>query len=157
MSLQALTLKQRGFVKEYINNGGNGAQAAAQVYDTDPLVGRSIASENLTKPDIRQAVEEALTKNGLTPQVITEKMKNLVAQEPEKVSADTILRTSVELLKLWGAYPGTKHTNLNLSLRGDVNKMSYSEARETLKKIREDNDSVLQDTEDTTITPTDTE
>lgn len=157
---RTLTLKQLKFTKAYINNGGNGTQAALEAYDTNPQSARQIASDNLTKPDIRQTIEKALTENGLTPHEITKEIKDIATRSVEKVSADTKLRASIELLKLWGAYPGSKHTNLNLSIKGDVNKMSYKDAKETLKKLRETNSGLLQDTEqDTTdiVSPNDVE
>lgn len=53
------TLKQKEFVKEYLDSG-NGTQSALKVYDTkDPNVAGAIASENLRKPKIRQMIEDA--------------------------------------------------------------------------------------------------
>lgn len=46
-----MTVKQKLFVKKYIERNGNGAQAALEAYDTiDPNVAKVIPSENLTKP-----------------------------------------------------------------------------------------------------------
>lgn len=60
MTIDDLTKKQKEFVKEYIDTG-NGTQAALKVYDTDsPRVAASIAHENLTKPDIVNAIQDAL-------------------------------------------------------------------------------------------------
>lgn len=56
-----LTKKQKGFVKDYVETG-NGTQAALKNYDTeDENTAAAIASENLTKPKIEQAVTEALS------------------------------------------------------------------------------------------------
>ena len=53
-----LTPKQERFVEEYIKNGGNGVQAALEVYDTsDYKTASAIASENLDKPVISAAVK----------------------------------------------------------------------------------------------------
>lgn len=55
-----LTKKQKGFVKEYIKTG-NGTQSALANYDTDDYsTAGMIASENLNKPKIQIALEEAL-------------------------------------------------------------------------------------------------
>ena len=143
-----LTLKQSKFIKEYINNGGNGTQAGLQVYDTDnPRVAEAIATENLSKPSIREVVEHALRKNGLTPDTITDNLKHYAGARADKVSADASIKANIELLKLWGAYPGSKHTSVNLSIKGDLAKMKFQEAKEELNKIRGDNDKLLSDTE----------
>jgi phage terminase small subunit len=62
-----LTVKQKKFVKAYVATDGNGQEAAKQVYDvkTDG-VARSIASENLTKPNVRFAIEQSLEKHQIT-------------------------------------------------------------------------------------------
>lgn len=55
-----LTRKQKKFVDTYVATG-NGTKAALEAYDAkDSVVAKSIASENLTKPYIQQAVQEAL-------------------------------------------------------------------------------------------------
>lgn len=57
---RGLTKKQKGFVKEYIKTG-NGRKAVLKNYDTtDDNVAGAIASENLTKPNIQNAIKEAL-------------------------------------------------------------------------------------------------
>lgn len=55
---EALTRKQEGFVKDLVMTG-NAMQAVLDNYDTeDKRTASAIASENLTKPNIIQAVEE---------------------------------------------------------------------------------------------------
>lgn len=55
-----LTRKQKGFVKDYVATG-NGTQAALNNYDTEnEHTAASIASENLTKPEIQRAIAERL-------------------------------------------------------------------------------------------------
>jgi len=55
-----LTKKQKDFITEYLETG-NGTQAALKAYDTtNPRVAAAIASENLTKPNVKNAIEEAL-------------------------------------------------------------------------------------------------
>lgn len=53
-----LTKKQKGFVKDYALTE-NGTEAVMNHYDVkDNIVAKSIASENLTKPYIREAIDE---------------------------------------------------------------------------------------------------
>ena len=56
-----LTTKQRKFVRENTNNGGNGAEAImAAGYDcNNDNRARGLASENLNKPNIILAIEQA--------------------------------------------------------------------------------------------------
>lgn len=61
-----LTRKQSEFVAKYIETG-NATEAAHTAYDTNRDVARSIGSENLTKPDIRRAIDEALKAHDITP------------------------------------------------------------------------------------------
>ncbi len=57
--LKRLTRKEKGFVAD-LAKGKNGTQAALNNYDTDnPRVAASIASENLTKPNIVKALADA--------------------------------------------------------------------------------------------------
>jgi hypothetical protein len=66
MSRSPLSVKQRRFVAEYTRSG-NGTQAALMAYDTDdPHTAHSIASENLRKPAIQDAVAELLDAEGLS-------------------------------------------------------------------------------------------
>lgn len=52
------TIKQRKFVKEYIETG-NGTQSALKVYDTkDYMTAAMIASENLKKPKVIELLED---------------------------------------------------------------------------------------------------
>ena len=56
-----LTRKQARFVDEYIETG-NGTQSALSVYDTEDYnTAHVIASENLQKPTVQQAIAERLT------------------------------------------------------------------------------------------------
>jgi phage terminase small subunit len=56
-STKPLTHKQKIFVKEYVDNGGNGTKAAEKAYGvTTNGSARQIASENLTKPNIIMAL-----------------------------------------------------------------------------------------------------
>ena len=60
-----LTKKQRGFVKDIIRTG-NGTESALNNYEIKSedkkRVAASIASENLTKPDIQEALKPALER-----------------------------------------------------------------------------------------------
>lgn len=71
-ALDALTLKQRRFVEEYVRNGGNGTRAALFAYDTvDPVTAASMARENLRKPQIKAAIAELMRDFAMGPDEVT--------------------------------------------------------------------------------------
>ena len=64
--LRPLTPKQKKFI-EGITQGKTGVQSALNAYDTkDNLTARVMASENLTKPNIQNALIPFLNKHNLT-------------------------------------------------------------------------------------------
>jgi len=83
--LPKLTKKQRGFVDDYIETE-NGTQSALKNYDTDDYKTASvIATENLDKPSVIEAIEvkrktlkEALIKRGITEDYLAEKVDVLL-------------------------------------------------------------------------------
>ncbi len=63
---EKLTKKEKGFVKDYIETG-NGTQSALKHYDTeDYSTAGAIASENLKKPKIQNAIAEAMPEEMLS-------------------------------------------------------------------------------------------
>lgn len=66
-----LTPKQDAFIREYIANGGNGTKAAQVAYDTNSYnSAQSIASQNLDKPVIAEALIKTMRKAGITDEMI---------------------------------------------------------------------------------------
>lgn len=87
------TLKEKRFVKEYIENGGNGTQAALKVYDTVRYdSAQRIGSENTSKLNIPDLFE----KYGVTDELLVTKLKNGLSAtkvvtsytEPDKIVED---------------------------------------------------------------------
>lgn len=77
-----LTIKQAKFVKAYVENDGNGTKAALQTYDTDkPEVANAISSENLQKPSIQEAIEKAMVKLNITPELIIKPVSEALNHE----------------------------------------------------------------------------
>ena len=67
-----LTVKQRRFVREYVRTG-NGTAAALVAYETtDARTAHAIATENLHKPAVHEAVVELLDENGLSNERLAE-------------------------------------------------------------------------------------
>lgn len=73
-----LTIKQTGFVRDYLETG-NATEAIRRNYGViDDSTARAMGSENLAKPNIQQSILEALVKNGLTNEHLAEKIAELV-------------------------------------------------------------------------------
>lgn len=146
-----LTKKERGFVKEILK-GKNGTEAALAAYDTDkPLTAASIASENLTKPKIVNAIHAALP-DALLAKVHLEgleayKLGNgamiggedgieaIRTEEPDFATRHKYLDTAY---KVKGSYAPDKHLNLNLEstipseeLKGIAERLNELERRNT--------------------------
>lgn len=117
--MEKLTKKQQGFVKDYIETD-NGTQAALKNYDTDnERVAAAIASENLTKPNIKKVLETLaeriddddlikVHKEGL--QAITGRGDDV---QPDYSVRHKYLDTAY---KLKGSYAPEKNINLNLDV-----------------------------------------
>lgn len=70
-----LSLKQLKFIRAYLKTG-NQTQAALQAYDTkDKNTAHVIGSENLQKPTINAEIQKAHKKMGITPDLLTQKLK----------------------------------------------------------------------------------
>ena len=103
------TLKQKAFVEEYVRNGGNGTQAAMKVYDTeDNATARSIASENLTKPDIMTELLRTAERLGATK----EKVVSPVIDALDSQDLDMRLKGHDRMIKMLNG----KDTGLSLNI-----------------------------------------
>ena len=70
MAEKKLTVKQAKFVKEYVKEG-NGAKAVKEAYGvTDNNTAAVMANENLSKPNIQQALLRAAERMGITEEKI---------------------------------------------------------------------------------------
>lgn len=137
-----MTLKQKAFVKKYLETG-NGTQSALDVYNTDnPDVAANIASENLRKPKVIEEINKVLDRKGLSIEQVSESVGDILRRGPEtKVTGDNVLRAAELAYKLHGAFPASKSSHFRLDVRQDLEKMSYQELiekkRELDKEIKE--------------------
>ncbi|MBR0403098.1 terminase small subunit [Candidatus Saccharibacteria bacterium] len=66
-SQDKLTIKERKFLTEYVDNGGNGTQAALKAYDTNSANDAAvIASKVIKKPSVAEALKMELARQGIT-------------------------------------------------------------------------------------------
>lgn len=119
-----LTKKQKGFVNDY-SIDENGTKAALNNYNTDKsVVAANIASENLTKPYIVEAIEdnrmslrEALIEQGITEKRIAEKIDvllNATSQEgqPDFTAVDKGLKHATAI---YGIIPDGPKVNQSVT------------------------------------------
>jgi len=99
-----LTPKQKVFTEEYVKNGGNGTKAALKAYDTtDISTASSIASENLTKPDIMAELLRTAERLGAT----REKVVSPVIDALDSQDLDMRLKGHDRMIKMLnGKDPG---------------------------------------------------
>lgn|SRR3990167_8668344 len=132
-----LTYKQEHFARKFAKSL-NGTQSALEVYDTeDPRTAQAIGSENLSKPIVRERVEEILNDNGLSLEDISQDIAKIKDQQPYKTSWNEKLRAYDMLYKLHNAYPANKslvgHLNLNKEIASKDIKTLVSEIKELRK------------------------
>ena len=102
------TLKQRHFIKAYVQNGGNATQAAWVAYDTDDYnTAKSIGCENLTKPYIREEIDRLMEAVELSTRDSLRAIGDALSATDKNNHPDHRMRlnAAVLALKLQGAYP----------------------------------------------------
>jgi phage terminase small subunit len=109
--LQPLTVKQRKFVKAYVDSDGNGVHAALKAYDVEnPSTAGSIASQNLDKPNVRAEIEKALAELNITKSYILGGFKRLADHDDNGMVKNRALENLADISEM---YPN-KGTNLEL-------------------------------------------
>lgn len=122
-----LTLKEQRFIKWYLELG-NGAEAVrragyqlkSQNGSTTKLkeqeTASSIATENLRKPAIRQAIDKAIVKQNISPESILSRINNIA----DNSNADRDRLRALELLgkayKLFTETDQSRDVNITLTL-----------------------------------------
>lgn len=133
---QRLTRKQKGFVKDYVETG-NGALAARKNYDVSTdLTARVIASENLTKPNIINAIQEALPEELLARKHLEGlEATSLYGKDAhEHDDYATRARYLDMAYKLRGSYAAEKHLTVNVDVKADPATLALAEEFEAKLK-----------------------
>ncbi|MBT6757787.1 MAG: hypothetical protein HOA84_05615 [Candidatus Jacksonbacteria bacterium] len=145
-----LTKKQQGFVNDYVEDE-NGTRAALKNYNIGGKGGSgnintaaTIAKENLTKPQIMQAIEvrqkslrEALGDEGVTPEKIAEKVNVLLeakqGKKPDTNAIDKGLKHATNIYGVEDAQAPSKNNTYNFIF----NPSTQEEIRELEDKIKD--------------------
>lgn len=133
--------------KQIIETGKtNNAEVGREVYfNQTPESARVSVAETLNKPTVKQAVEDILASKGITVDTIASNINRLASFEPEKVTADVILRANIEAAKFLNMYPDKKSARLNINLKGKIKDMDYSKAKEELQSLSGEADGFITD------------
>lgn len=128
---RSLTIKQKKFVKEYVKRDGNGTKAALAVYNTTSEdVARSISSENLAKPSIREEIDKALMRHEITMDAAVKPIADGLQAERVTMTENGVdtspdhsirLKASGMALKLMGAEKQEGGNTFNFNFKGDAN------------------------------------
>jgi hypothetical protein len=88
--MDGLTLKQRVFIKEYIEHR-NGTRAAMVAYETnDSSTAGVIAFENLRKPKIIETIQQVMNREGITETLLVKRLKEIIENPREGDGTSTI-------------------------------------------------------------------
>lgn len=119
---RGLSTKERRFVKEKMK-GKTGVASALIAYDTtDYDTAAAIASENLSKPKIQEALDEAGFNEIRAKNVVAEIMNDQEEESHNRIKA------AQEVFKVKGTYAPEKREALNLNLNGKITPKSDLEA-----------------------------
>jgi len=106
---------------------------------------RFIASENLTRPNIRRAIAEVLDKVGLTDEKLTEYLKtNIEAGTGRKATASDSLRGIEMAFKLKDRFPSEKRVVRRIDYRVTLKGKTVEELEEELERLRLRKNRILQ-------------
>jgi len=143
--MNKLRTKQKLFIQEYVKNNGNGTEAVLKTYDTtNRNVAKSIASENLTKPDVQRELATLLQRKELSLQTFTNKLSDITASEPAKgYSGSDIVEAVKTGLKLHGVLTDRKVTT-TYNLNADLEKLSTYDLIERHKKLSKETQSIIE-------------
>jgi hypothetical protein len=126
-----LTPKQAKFVKG-IAEGKTNTESALEAYDTDDYgVAASIATENLKKPEIQQAVQMSMEKQGITVDAVVKPIVDGLTAYKTGFSKDgdfvefgpdhsTRLKASSMALDLMGAKQKSKESGNTINNFGQI-------------------------------------
>ena len=100
--LRPLTVKQKKFVANKIKGLNNTTAYIEAGYNVSTDVARANASRMLTKANVSEAIDLALTKLEATPEYAVSRVKDVAELEVTDRSAPSILKASTTILELHG-------------------------------------------------------
>lgn len=115
-----LTYKQRAFIDEFVLTK-NGAQSAVKAYNTNALVGRNIASENMAKPYIKKEIDKRFQAVQEMYQALSQESVTITAEIMRESDNDAVrLSAAKDIQDRAGHQPIAKSVQVTKSLRIDL-------------------------------------
>ena len=123
-----LTYKQKIFCEYYIETYGNGTEAVIKAGyklskkgTINKNLAKSIASENLTKPDIRKYIDELLEVSGFNDDSVKLQHLNLISQSDNL----SVKAKAIDMYyKLAGKYSPTKVEETNPGIEAALERIN---------------------------------
>lgn len=128
-----LTIKQEKFAKAYVTNDGNGVKAveAAGYNTTDYMTKAAIASENLNKPKIAEAVQRERMKISedpeFSPEALAYRLKRIADEAEADRERNVARQTLMDIAKLAGHL---------VDKTQDVSKLTDEQLQDELERLR---------------------
>ncbi len=141
MRTRTLTVKQRKFIRGYLETG-NGTEAAMQAYDTsDRGTAHAIASENLRKRPIQDALAALLDAGGISDRKLFEIHAHYLAMynSPdvrEKALGLKALDMAYKLIGAYGMDPTARQNDI-IGQMSDDELVAFVERREVPERLAE--------------------
>lgn len=135
-----LTIKQQKFTDIVIKQISNGespnlTEAAAQVYDVKERDSASaIGTQNFQNLTIREQIDTALERTGLTSSKVVDNLAKLANAVPEKYSDATILKANLAVADLLGWQLGNKMAG---SFKKITRTVTFDEAKKSIVSLTE--------------------
>ena len=134
-----LSYKQKAFIKEAVKTL-NPTEAIVRSYDVkNRVVAKSMASENLAKPYLKEALEQAMEEQGITDDLLLKEHKKVIIQSKHLPSKNTAIDMAY---KLKGSYAPDKKQVSNLNI-------NINDSEQVLKRLRDLKDELKEATGDT--------
>ena len=132
-----LTLKQQRFVDYYLQTGNASKSAKLAGYNTNENTYRAIGAENLTKPNIKKAIQDKLIKDKINPTYVLSGISTIAdtsKRDNDKLKAYELLG---KYLKLFTDTDTNKPTEIILKL-GIAEPTPNKLEADTIKTIKDD-------------------
>jgi hypothetical protein len=128
IAMTKLSIKQKLFCQFYVETLGNGTEAVIKAGyvltkggEVNRNLAKSIASENLTKPDIQKYIDELLEASGFNDDLVKLQHLNLISQS-ENLS---VKAKAIDMYyKLSGKYSPTKVEETNPGLEAALERIN---------------------------------
>jgi hypothetical protein len=142
------SLKNKKFIKSFIDNGGNATKAVLDAYPVKSAkVATVMGHDLLEKPYIQEEISKALIRQGITIDWLNDNVRDAISDnlsngKPSQAVGADLLKF---MYKLHNVIPASKSLNMSYSKKEIINK-SYTEIKEDLSKLQELTSKLLKDT-----------